>query len=105
MHPSPVASIEELRARLAAHREALRRRGIARLHLYGSMARRLDRPTSDVDLYAVLEAGAPWNLLTLASVAVQLEEILGRPVDFADIDSLRPEVRQAAEHDAVEVLA
>lgn len=96
---------ERVLATLRAHAGELRRRGIRRLYLYGSLARGTHAAESDIDLYAVIEPGARWNLLSLASAAARLEDLLGRPVDFADIDTLRPGVREAAERDAVDVLA
>lgn len=98
------AEQERVLATLRAHGDELRRRGIARLYLFGSLARGDAGPGSDVDLYAVLEPGAYWSLLTLASVTARLEDILGRPVDFADVDSLRPAVRAEAEREGIEVL-
>ena len=41
---------DEVLAILAAHREALQRRGVKSLTLFGSVARDEARPDSDVDL-------------------------------------------------------
>jgi hypothetical protein len=89
---------------LRAHETELRRRGVRQLYLYGLTARGDPGAASDVDLYAAPEAGARWNLLTLASLTVLLEGILGRPVDFADVDSLKPSMRAAAGWEAIEVI-
>ncbi len=88
-----------------ARADELRQRGIRQPYLYGSLARGTGTSTSDIDLYAVVDPGARWNLLTPASVAAWLEDAVGRHVDFADLATLRPDVRAAAERDAIRVLA
>ena len=67
--------------------------------MFGSVARGEERPDSDVDLLVTLEPGR--TLLDLARL--ELEALLGRPVDVVTADGLREPVRSAALRDAVPV--
>ena len=68
------------------------------LRVFGSVARGLDRPDSDVDLLADLPPGM--GLLDLGRVQADLEDILGTPVDLV-AGTLKPGVRARAEHDLI----
>ena len=94
-----------LRDRLAELRDpitaAARRRGARDVRVFGSVARGEERPDSDVDLLVALEPGR--TLLDLARLELELEELLGRPVDVVTVDGLREPVRSAALRDAIPV--
>ncbi len=94
-----------LRERLAELRDpitrAARGRGARDVRVFGSVARGEERPDSDVDLLVTLDPGR--TLLDLARLELELEELLGRPVDVVTADSLREPVRGAALRDAVPV--
>jgi hypothetical protein len=94
-----------LRERLTELRDpitrAARRRGAGDVRVFGSVARGEERPDSDVDFLVTLEPGR--TLLDLARLELELEELLGRPVDVVTADSLREPVRGAALRDAVPV--
>jgi predicted nucleotidyltransferase len=83
---------EDVIQTLAAHVPALRAQGVRSLVLFGSIARREARPDSDVDL--VVEFDHPIGYFALFRLRDQLADWLGRPVDLATADSLRPELRQ-----------
>lgn len=76
------------RVRLAlpgdAIRDFCRRWQIAELSLFGSVLRADFRQDSDVDVLATFAAGARWSLLDMARMQTELEEILGRSVDFGE---------------------
>ncbi len=84
----------ELVAAAAAH-------GVANLRVFGSVARGQDRQDSDVDLLADFPPGM--GLLGLGRVAEELEAIVGAPVDLVPAGDLKPDVRQRAERDLVEL--
>ena len=94
-----------LRDRLAELREpiaqAAGRRGARDVRVFGSVARGEERPDSDVDLLVSLEPGR--TLLDLARLELELEDLLGHPVDVVTADGLREPVRSAALRDAVPV--
>lgn len=72
--------------------EICQRCGIARLEVFGSVARGLDRPGSDVDLLYTLAPGVRlgWEIEDLA---VELSALFGRPVDLVSRNALHPMIR------------
>ena len=68
---------------IAEHLDEIRRiaqrHGATRVRLFGSRARGEARPDSDVDLLIDLEPGR--SLMDLASIKVDLEDLLGCEVD------------------------
>ncbi len=65
------------------------RYGVARLEVFGSVARGAATPVSDVDLLYTLRPGVQlgWEIEELAD---ELAEIFGRPVDLVSRTSLHP---------------
>jgi len=80
--------LERLREKVAP---ILRRLGVRRAPVFGSLARGEGDEESDVDLLVELEPGR--SLLDLAELKVELEEVLGRRVDVITYDSLHPLLR------------
>jgi len=80
--------LERLRERVTP---ILRRLGVRRASVFGSLARGEGGEESDVDLLVELEPGR--SLLDLAELKVELEEVLGRRVDVITYDSLHPLLR------------
>jgi predicted nucleotidyltransferase len=81
--------LERLREKIAP---ILRRLGVRRASVFGSLARGEGDEESDVDLLVELEPGR--SLLDLAELKVELEEVLGRRVDVITYDSLHPLLRE-----------
>jgi predicted nucleotidyltransferase len=67
---------------------SLKRFGVKRASLFGSLARGEDREDSDIDILVEFEAGK--SLLDLAGLKIELEELLGRRVDLLTFNSLHP---------------
>jgi predicted nucleotidyltransferase len=61
----------------------------------------IDRPDSDIDIAVESEAGRSFSLIRMEETRLFLEEALQRRVDLGEIDSLRPQVRAAFEHERV----
>ena len=78
----------------------LRARGLTRLALFGSTARGDMGPESDVDLLIEVDPERGFAFLDLKD---DLARLLGRPVDLAFPDAMRPRLRAAVLQDAVEV--
>lgn len=89
--------------RLRSHEEELRKAGIERLYLFGSLARGEAQPTSDVDLFYERAATARIGLLALQKIQKRIEEILGLKTDLVPGDSFRPLVRAEVERDAIRI--
>ncbi|HEX6015897.1 MAG TPA: nucleotidyltransferase domain-containing protein [Geminicoccaceae bacterium] len=94
-------------AALRGQAAELRRRGVRRLRLTGSVARGEASPASDVDLIAEIDcaAVARFSLLDLAALELDLADALGREVQIVTaLDELHPLVRASLEAPAIEVL-
>jgi uncharacterized protein len=87
--------------RLRAHEAELRERGVVHVAVFGSVARHEERDDSDVDLLVDLTPDVAADFFAYAGVADDLESIVGRDVDVARKDLLRPHVRPKAEAQAV----
>lgn len=83
--------MEDLRIDASRLAELCRRYGIARLEVFGSVARGEQRPDSDVDLLYTLEGGAlDWEVEDFVE---SLTEVFHRPVDLVSRRSLHPMIR------------
>jgi uncharacterized protein len=87
MSPSDALSID--RDRLA---DVCRRYGVARLLVFGSVARGSATSTSDVDVLYELLPGRQlgWEIEDLAD---ELADVLGRPVDLVSFAGIHPRLR------------
>ncbi len=90
---------DQVIAILQEHRKELAELGVAKLELFGSVARGEQRDDSDVDL--LVEFNRRYGLLHFAGVQQYLEDILGVSVDLVPRDSLRPELRDDVLSEAV----
>ena len=87
---------------LRAHEADLHRAGVARLYLFGSVARQEARPESDVDLF--FDTDNPrFSLIELVDVQERVSDILGTQTDVMTRDSLHPMLRQRIEAEALRV--
>lgn len=84
--------------------ELCRRYGVARLDVFGSVARGQADETSDVDLLYELAPGAKlgWEIEDLED---ELSELFGRPVDLVSKRSLHRRLRTAVLAEARELYA
>jgi predicted nucleotidyltransferase len=88
---------------LRRHETELRALGITRLVLFGSMACGDVGPGSDVDLLIEVDAARRFGLFAFLDLRDDLARLLGRPVDLAFPDAMRPRLRAGVLRDAVEV--
>ena len=90
-------------AMLASKREdilsAARRRGAINVRVFGSVARGEATRASDIDFLVDLEPGR--SLLDLGGLLMDLEEVLGAPVDVVTEKGLRSRLRERALREAV----
>jgi predicted nucleotidyltransferase len=78
-----------------------KRYGVKTLAVFGSMARGDDREGSDVDILVTFEGRPTFD--NFMGLKLDLEELLGRPVDLGTPETLRTEMRAAVERDLVHV--
>lgn len=97
-------SLAGVLASLRPHASILAGHGVTGLWVFGSVARGQAGPDSDVDLLIEFGAQARPSLLGLASLRVELSELLGAKADLVERETLLPAVRTAAERDAVRVV-
>jgi predicted nucleotidyltransferase len=79
---------DRLRKRRAEVRAAAARRGASNLRIFGSLARGDDGVDSDIDFLVDFEASR--SLVDVAGLILDLQEILGVPVDVVEASTLRP---------------
>ena len=85
--------LEKLVKKLARQKSRLVSRGVVGLSLFGSVARGVATPASDIDLVAELDPAGKLTILDLIGIEQYLEKLLGRSVDLIDRASLKAEVR------------
>lgn len=91
-------------AKLKSVEADLRRLGVGRLYLYGSVARDEAEPESDLDLFMDdPTAERPLRFREFMQARKLLEELFGRDVDFTTRRSLHPLIATRVERDAVQV--
>ncbi len=75
------------------------RRGACNVRVFGSVARGQVEAGSDVDFLVDLEPGR--SLLDLGGLLMDLQELLGRPVDVVTENGLRERIRGRVLREAV----
>jgi predicted nucleotidyltransferase len=93
------AAVAEIRRKVE---DVMRRRGVVRASIFGSVARGDDEPGSDVDFLVEFEQGR--TLLDLSGLRLDLVEALDRDVDVATPGSLHPELRDRILDQQVRIL-
>jgi hypothetical protein len=78
--------------------EIASRHGACNIRLIGSVARGDERADSDLDLLVSMDVGR--SLLDLAGLALDVERLIGRPVDVATERSLRQKIRESVLREA-----
>lgn len=92
---------QDVITRLRKHRQELHDAGVLSLSLFGSVARRDNTASSDVDLIADFARGL--SILDLVSIEARLTDLLGIPVDLSDKTMLKEFVRHNAEREFLHV--
>lgn len=82
---------QELRRRRRKLLDAAREHGVAKLRVFGSLARGETNADSDIDLLVDLKPGR--TLVDLAAFRREATEILGISVDVATVDMLKKRIR------------
>lgn len=89
---------------LRDHEDELRRRGVTRLAVFGSIARGEAAIGSDVDLIATIDREAPFSLVELSGLRLDLGDALGREVQIVTApEKLHPWIQARLARDAIEI--
>jgi predicted nucleotidyltransferase len=100
MSLTPVPDMaDRIIATLRVHEAELRRAGIRRLSLFGSVARGDAEADSDVDLAAELDPNARIGLFALGALERRLAELIGRKVDLLPEPVEKPRLGRNIERD------
>lgn len=91
--------VEELRTKVEP---VMRRRGVVRASVFGSVARGEEDPTSDIDFLVEFEKGR--TLLDLSGLRLDLADLLECAVDVSTPGSLHPEIRDRVLTERVRIL-
>ena len=94
-----------IRERIHQNRDAIievaARHGASNVRIFGSVSRGEEGPNSDVDFLVVLEPGR--SLLDHAALKIELEELLGIPVDLATERGLKERYRRRILNEAIAI--
>ena len=86
---------------LARHRDEvlaiIARYPVSNPRVFGSVARGEDVEGSDIDM--VVDVNGSFSYFDMASLALELEELLGCPLDIGTARSLKPEIAARAAPD------
>ncbi|MBN2114253.1 MAG: nucleotidyltransferase family protein [Acidimicrobiia bacterium] len=96
-HTVEKPSLEYLRRLREEIISAAVRHGASNVRVYGSVARGTSGPDSDIDLLVDMSPGA--SLLDLAALHLELEDLLGFPVELAT--DVKPRLRERVYAEAV----
>jgi predicted nucleotidyltransferase len=90
-------SLELLRGRRTDILEIADRHGASNVRIYGSVVRGVAGPESDIDMLVDMEDGS--SLLDLAALHLELEDLLGFPVEIAT--DVKPRLRERVHAEAI----
>ena len=93
--------ITQLRAQRQAILRLAQAHGVRNLRIFGSVARGEADVTSDLDLLVDLEPGR--SLFDLGGLTVDLEALLGCPIDIVTENGLKPRIRSRVLAEAIEL--
>jgi predicted nucleotidyltransferase len=92
---------EQIIVKLRQHEAELKREGIVRLSLFGSVARGDASVGSDVDLMAEFDAAKKFTILSRVHLENRIADMLGMKVDLAHLAMLRDGILERAIREAV----
>jgi uncharacterized protein len=98
----PMLTREWVVEKLKGREEEIRAEGVTALYLFGSAARNEAGSESDVDILLDYDPSR-FEILRLIDIKLDLEAQLGVPVHVSSRDSLKPEVRESVEREALRV--
>jgi len=91
--------LEQLRQERADILAIADKYGATNLRIFGSVSRGDERPDSDIDI--LIDQEHRWSLFDHVAMKQDLEDLLGRKVDLATSDALRPRIKDRILQDAI----
>lgn len=96
-------SRDELIAELRVLRPVFEDQAVTSMTLFGSRARRDNRPDSDIDLAIEVDESRKFSLLDLVGVGLTVEDHLGFPASILMRRSLKPDFQEELRRDGVDI--
>ncbi len=93
------ARVEEIRHKILP---ILRRNGVKRAGIFGSVVRGEDREDSDIDILVDIESDM--SLLDFVGLKLEIEQALGREVDLVEYGTIKPLLRERILGEQVAIL-
>jgi predicted nucleotidyltransferase len=90
---------DEVLSTLRRHEAALRKAGVERLFVFGSVARGDASPDSDIDLMAAFDDAL--SLVDIVRIERMLEDLLGARIELVQEGTLKPRVHAQAKRELV----
>lgn len=91
-------SITDVRSHLESQKDVIKKFGIKRIGIYGSVARNEDSLDSDIDLLLDFEPGRK-TYKNFFNSSMFLESLFSRPVDITTPQAIHPRLRQYIDKD------
>jgi predicted nucleotidyltransferase len=92
---------DDVIAALRSHQAELNSAGVLSLSVFGSVARGEAGPESDVDLNAHLDRKKRISLFEAVEIENRLSEILGSKADLSIAGTLKPDIQERFDREAV----
>ncbi|NPD82356.1 nucleotidyltransferase [Prevotella sp. PINT] len=92
---------KQVREYIPKIRALMKDRPIKKVWLFGSCSRGEERPDSDIDLLFEADRSQHFSLFTQGAIYMDLNQLLGRKVDFIEDGALRPYARETVERDKI----
>ena len=92
-------SIEEIKKKILP---ILKKYGVNRAGIFGSVVRGEDSEESDVDILVEIENRM--SLLDFVGLKLELEEVIGRKVDLGEYDAIKPIIKEQILKEEVSLL-
>ncbi|MGH8245804.1 MAG: nucleotidyltransferase family protein [Gammaproteobacteria bacterium] len=86
---------------MQAHQAELRQRGVRHAAVFGSVARGEATADSDIDVLVDLDPERPMGIFEYARLKIYIGELLGAGGDVVNRKTLKPLLRAAILHEAV----
>ena len=99
MQKRPSAIIDKMANKI---KPILKRNGVLKAALFGSIIRGQETETSDIDILVNYDEGV--TLLDVASLQFELEQLLGRKVDLVSEKFLHRRIRDRVNEEQIKIL-
>jgi|SRR4051812_33416875 predicted nucleotidyltransferase len=87
-------NVDGIQVQDAAFRSLCQRYSVKELSIFGSRARGDNRPDSDIDLLVDFLPGSRIDLIQFIELKLELQDLLGIPVDLGEKSALKPHARE-----------